>query len=117
MNEIEVPVVEISPTKLVVELGGRGGGGHLVDLVNIMDKIRLRMTESNGITIKTFDETKDSMRRHDSIATMIEHAVREGKVSCVLPLTQVRVGGRPTKSRRTPRRRRVTRRTTRRRRV
>lgn len=41
--------------------------------------------------------------------------IEEQKLFCSIPLTPVRVGGRPTKSRRHPRGRRVSRRTTRRR--
>lgn len=109
-----VPVVELEENKLVVDLGG----GHLVDLVDLINKIKLhRIEDYGGKTVISFQDTVKLMRDHDLVRPNMVQAVKDRRITCNLPLTQVRRGGRPIKSRRPPRRRRATRRTTRRRRV
>ena len=106
-----VRVVEIEKDKLVVDLGG----GHLVDLVGIMDKINLQKTIDGATTVASFRDTVN-WGGWDGAMFKRQQAAREGNMFCVLPLTQVNRGGRPTKSHRPrPRHHRATRRATRRR--
>jgi hypothetical protein len=109
-----VHVVELEKNKLVVDLGGGGEEPHLVNLFDIMSKIRIENPKAPSFGSKEFNECigyfGDGPGEKNNL-------IKQQRLLCSIPLTQIRIGGRPTKSRRPPRRRRATRRTTRHRRV
>lgn len=99
----EVPIVKLNKDELVVDLGG----GHLVNLVGLIDKIKIRNIVSSSE--QTFNETKK--------LNIIHSKFEENTLKCKIPYTSTILGGRHTKEHRPRRSRRATRRATRRRRV
>ena len=77
-----------------------------------MSKIRIENPQYPSFGYKKFD---DYIKYVGDGPGEKNRLIKEKRLLCSIPLTPVRVGGRPTKSRRPPRRRRVSRRTTRRR--
>jgi hypothetical protein len=106
----DVPIVKLNKDELVVDLGG----GHLVNLVGLIDKIKIRNIISSSQ--QTFNEMKVLIDQTGEQANgFIRDTITEKSLKCKIPFTSTILGGRHTKEHRPRRSRRATRLTRRRR--
>jgi hypothetical protein len=100
-----VPIVKLNDKEVVVDLGD----GHLVNLVDLVNQIKIKNTSYTTFD-KGFNDTLVWMNKHDEGPSSVNDAIDMKELVCSIPFTtNYSKGGRHTKvrTRRATRRRRV----------
>jgi hypothetical protein len=100
-----VPIVKLNKKEVVVDLGG----GHLVNLVGLIDKIQIN-NDTEITNFKTIQSTSYDEKQFSRNGP-IYNKVYENKVTCDIPVVSISSGGSQSyrRTRRATHRRRATR--------
>lgn len=91
-----VPIVKLNKQQVVVDLGG-----HIVDLVNLLDKITIHTGAEDNITFSRIKSNEYREGQFNNPTEAIGRLVSDKKAFCNIPITGApRGGGRQTKARR-----------------